>query len=300
MSSQIAQTIGHMPEQYAKGGKSTARILEQAGLPAARDRVRVDDVEERVQARALSGRSVAAPGARPALCRRLEHRMRGRFTIGVRRFGEKTVLTPTTARVPAPNLAARVSMHFIWRYAGPLALIICRCISAACLGAASSLVCFLQKIQGETCDALAFSFDSWLVSFRAPRWVSRSNGRISRFAADERREAGRSPANGMAVSAPALCQRGRGADPEGRRQCRRCGGRDRLCDGGDLSLRRWQGHRRRRPRHHSSCQRQGYFHQFPRKAPLAASANMYLDAMGNIIADGEPLRLQTRSLCRAR
>ncbi len=106
MASQIAQTIGHMPEQYAKGGKSTARILEQAGFPAARDRVRVDDVEEVFR---------REPYLVDLWLRRAhDQRYAGGWSIEctddcyrVRRFGDKTVLTLRDRTRACAEFAAR-------------------------------------------------------------------------------------------------------------------------------------------------------------------------------------------------
>jgi hypothetical protein len=46
MVSQLAREIGHVPEQYDHGNRSTACLLEEAGFPDARGKVQVDEVED--------------------------------------------------------------------------------------------------------------------------------------------------------------------------------------------------------------------------------------------------------------
>ena len=46
MVSQLAEKIAHIPEQYEHDDKSTASLLEEAGLPDHRDDVSVAEVEQ--------------------------------------------------------------------------------------------------------------------------------------------------------------------------------------------------------------------------------------------------------------
>jgi len=76
----------------------------------------------------------------------------------------------------------------------------------------------------------------------------------------------------------------------------RCGGGRGLCPGGGASLLRQ--YRRRRLRHHPSRHGKNTFINFREKAPAAASANMYLDADGNVVP-GLPSMATRRSACPA-